>query len=71
LAGGVEGWQDVRGMYVLPGIEDGPPTVYWMSATSFHQALLESVVAEPDASASPAPGSSSSEAPSTDPAATP
>jgi hypothetical protein len=59
LAGGDDGWQDLRGMYALPGVEEGPPTVFWISGTALHQALLEPV---PDGSASPSasPGPSSS-----------
>jgi len=70
LAGDADGWGDVRGMYVVPGIEEGPPRVFWLSATAFHQAFLEPVTIEPDASASPGP-SSSSEEPSTVPSAAP
>src|SRR5688500_753447 len=33
LAAEAEGWQDLRGLYVLPGVEEGPPTVYWLSST--------------------------------------
>ena len=55
LAGGDDGWEDIRGMYVLPGVEEGPPTVVWVSATALHQALLEPV---PDGSASPSPAGS-------------
>ena len=70
LAGGDEGWSDLRGFYVVPGVEDAPPTVFWLSATALHQALLEPAAA-PGASAppstSPAPGSSASGAPSAAP----
>jgi hypothetical protein len=70
LAGGDEGWKDLRGLYVVPGVEEAPPTVFWLSATALHQALLEPV-AGPGASAppstSPAPGSSASGAPSAAP----
>ncbi len=71
LAGGAEGWDDVRGMYVLPGVEEGPPAVYWVSQAGFHKSFLEAVSTDPDASASPGPGSSSSAEPSTVPSATP
>jgi hypothetical protein len=70
LAGEADSWGDIRGMYVVPGIEEGPPRVFWVSATAFHQAFLEPV-SEPDASASPGPGSSSSQEPSTAPSANP
>jgi hypothetical protein len=71
LAGDTDGWGDIRGMYVVPGIEEGPPRVFWASATAFHQAFLEPVTIDPDASASPGPGSSSSAEPSTAPSAAP
>ena len=71
LAGDFAAWQDLRGMYVLPGVEEGPPAVYWVSATAFHKVLLEPVADAADPSASPGPGSSASEEPSTAPAATP
>ncbi len=70
LAVGDDGWEDMRGMYVLPGVEGAPPTAYWVSATAFHSALLEPV-SDAAPSASPGPGSSGSEAPSTAPTATP
>ncbi len=68
LAGGEEGWADLRGLYVVPGVEEAPPTVFWLSATAFHQALLEPV---DSASPSASPGSSGSGDPSTAPSATP
>ncbi len=71
LAAGAEGWGDVRGMYVLPGVEDGPPAVYWVSPTSFNKAFLEQIVDEATPSGSPGPGSSASEEPSTAPSTTP
>ena len=71
LAGGDEGWKDLRGMYVLPGVEEGPPTVVWASGTALHQALLEPVAVGPSPSASPGPGSSASGPPSTEPTAAP
>jgi hypothetical protein len=75
LKGGDEGWKDLRGFYVLPGVEEGPPTVVWVSATSLHQALLEQVPDDAGASPSPsgsgAPGSSASGQPSTEPTAAP
>jgi hypothetical protein len=74
LAGGDPAWQDFRGMYIVPGVEEGPPTVVWVSGNSLNQALLEAV---PDASASPspagsgAPNPSASAVPSTEPSAAP
>ncbi|MDF2734042.1 MAG: Stp1/IreP family PP2C-type Ser/Thr phosphatase [Chloroflexota bacterium] len=71
LAAGAEGWGDMRGMYVLPGVEDGPPAVYWVSPTSFNKAFLEQIVDEATPSGSPGPGSGASEEPSTAPSTTP
>ena len=71
LAAGSEGWEDVRGIYALPGVEEAPPTVYWVTATGFHEALLQPVSDTAAPSASPGPGSSDSVAPSTAPSATP
>jgi hypothetical protein len=73
LAGGVEGWNDLRGFYVLPGVEEGPPTVVWVTGTALHQALLEPVLNDDAASPSPAgsggPSSGTSGKPSTGPSA--
>jgi hypothetical protein len=68
-----EGWQDLRGFYVLPGIEEGPPTVFWISSSALHQALLEPVSDDGAASPSTSPGPSAgaSGAPSTEPTAAP
>jgi len=71
LAGDFAAWQDLRGMYVLPGIEEAPPTVYWLSANAFHKAPLEPVADEAAPSGSPGPGSSASEEPSTAPSTAP
>ena len=43
LAGGAEDWSDLRAMYVIPGIEEAPPTVVWLSENAVHQAVLEAV----------------------------
>jgi hypothetical protein len=49
-----DAWDDLRGMYVLPGLEDGPATLLWISQDAVHQSVLEAVVEEePGASASP------------------
>ena len=61
-------------MYIMPGVEEAPPTVVWVSGNSLNQAVLEAV---PDASASPspagsgAPDASASAVPSTEPSAAP
>jgi hypothetical protein len=72
LAGDPEGWKDMRGMYIIPGVEEGPPTVVWVTATGLHQALLEQVPVDgATPSTSPAPGASGSGAPSAGPTAAP
>ena len=43
LAGGVADWSDLRAMYVIPGIEDAPATLVWLSRDGVHQAVLEAV----------------------------
>jgi hypothetical protein len=52
-----DGWKDLRAMYVIPGVEEAPATVVWLSASGVHQAVLTAVEAptEPDASGSPGP----------------
>ena len=50
LAGGREDWEDLRGLYVIPGVEERPATLVWLSKTGLHQAMLEAV---PDDGASP------------------
>ncbi len=51
LSGDKRAWEGLRGMYVLPGVEDAPPTVVWLSKSGVHQAIL---VAAPDADEAPA-----------------
>jgi serine/threonine protein phosphatase PrpC len=43
LAGGATDWSDFRAMYIVPGIEEAPPTVVWLSVNGVHQAILEAV----------------------------
>ena len=64
LAGGAPDWSDLRSMYIVPGIEEGPPTLYWLSLNAVHAAVLEAV---PDV----APRSTPSASPSADASATP
>jgi hypothetical protein len=66
-----DGWKDLRAMYVIPGIEDQPATLVWLSADGVHQAVL---AAAPDDSASPGASgspSASGAAPSASVAASP
>jgi hypothetical protein len=67
LAGGVDGWDDLRSFYVVPGVGDAPASVVWLSANGVYQAVLEEA---PDvAPATPAPSGSpaGSAKPSTSP----
>jgi hypothetical protein len=57
LAGGAEDWLDFRAMYIVPGIEEAPPTVVWLSLNAVHQAVLEAV---PDVAPKPSPSASPS-----------
>ena len=61
-AGGGPEWDDIRGLYVLPGVEDAPSTLVWMGRNTVHQAPLIAVPEEeigpsarPSAGASAAP----------------
>jgi hypothetical protein len=55
LAGGAQDWSDFRAMYIVPGIEEAPPTLYWLSLNAVHQAVLEAV---PDVAPDPTPSAS-------------
>lgn len=68
LAGGSTAWQDVRGMYLIPGAEAGAPaTLVWVTKEALMSAVLEGVPDEPVAS----PGPSSSSGPAGAPSAAP
>jgi hypothetical protein len=64
LAAGADGWEDMRGFYVVPPGEDaeGPPEIVWISRNSVNQAKLEAVSDDP--TASPGPSGAPSQAPS-------
>ncbi len=55
LAGGADDWSDFRAMYIVPGIEEAPPTLVWLSLNAVHQAVLEVV---PDVAPKPTPSTS-------------
>jgi hypothetical protein len=60
LAGGRSDWTDLRAMYIVPGTEDEPATLYWLSSDSINQASLVPVpdtLAGPSAAPSTAPSS--------------
>ena len=69
LAGGVEGWDDVRGMYVTLGIDEIPATLVWIGADGVHEAVLDAVPDVPPPSPTAAP--TDTPAPSASPKATP
>ena len=58
LAGGARDWSDLRAMYIIPGIEEAPATVVWLSLTGVHQAVLEAV---PDVAPKPTPSAAQSD----------
>ena len=64
LAGGVTDWSDLRAMSIIPGIQDGPATVVWLSRDGVHQAVLEAVPDVAPASFAPASPATSSAVPS-------
>jgi hypothetical protein len=65
LAGGDAGWSDLQGMVVLPGADaEAPSTLWWISSTGLHSAVLEAAPEAPSAS----PSASPSIAPSASPA---
>jgi hypothetical protein len=60
-----DGWKDLRAMYVIPGIEDQPATLVWLSADGVHQSVLAAVPedgASPGASGGPTPSGASTSA---------
>jgi hypothetical protein len=67
LAGYAPGWDDLRGMVVLAGVDSGPATLIWASKDTVYTTILEKVAdTAPSASGSPSP--SASVAPSRKPA---
>ena len=53
LAGGAEGWADLRGWYVEPGVGGEPDTLVWISKGAVHRAILEATTTAPAGSAGP------------------
>ena len=60
-----DGWSDLRGMYVIPGVEEQPDRLIWLSKDAIHQVVLQAAP-ETDG-ASPSPGASGSPAASASP----
>ncbi len=65
LADGGTAWSDLRGMYIIPGTADAPPTLVWLSSNGVNQSVL---IAAPDAAPQASPGASASPGPSASPA---
>jgi hypothetical protein len=65
LAGGVRGWQDLRGMYVVLAPDNAPPTLVWATKDGVYSSILDRVpdVAAPSASPSPSPPGSGGASP--------
>ena len=68
IAGGGDDWSDLRSMYILPGAEDQPATMIWLSTSALGQVFLEAVPDEPGATPRPTAEPDASAEPSTDPA---
>jgi hypothetical protein len=58
LVGDDEGWNDLRGMYVIPGVDEAPAKLVWLSASGLHEATLAAVDDDAAASAEPSGGAS-------------
>jgi hypothetical protein len=58
LAGGVKGWEDLRGMYVVLAADEAPATLVWATKDAVYSSILDAVPDVPTASASPAPSDS-------------
>jgi hypothetical protein len=66
LAGGLPDWGDLRGMYIIAGIDEAPATLIWLAADRVGQVALEAV---PDVAPTPSPEPSDASDESADPAA--
>lgn len=62
-----DGWADLRGMYVIAGVEDQPDRLIWLSKDSVNQAVLQAAPETDGASPSPSAGGSGSPAASASP----
>jgi hypothetical protein len=60
-----DAWADLRAMYIIPGLEDQPDKLVWLSKDAVNQTVLEAAPGTDGASASPSAGASGS--PSTAP----
>ncbi len=57
------GWKDLRGMFVMPGADGDPPTIFWIDGKRFYSSTLKPV-ATPSASPAPSGSARPSEKPS-------
>jgi hypothetical protein len=71
LAGGLQDWADLRGMYIIPGIEEAPPTLVWLSLDSVNQAVLQAVPDPAPVAPSARPSAAASASPEPTPTPTP
>ena len=53
LAGGDPAWEDLRGMFVRPGIEGDPAVLYWVGPDTLYESVLIAVPDVPAATPSP------------------
>jgi hypothetical protein len=60
LMGDDQGWDGLRGMYVIPGVDEAPAKLVWLSASGLHEATLATVDDDAAASAAPSAGASGS-----------
>jgi hypothetical protein len=61
LTGSAQGWSDLRGWYVEPGVAEVPDALVWINATGVHRSILEQATSAP---ASPGPSGGASPRPS-------
>lgn len=66
LAGGRPDWADLRGLYVVPGVDEAPTTLVWLGSSSIGEVVLQAV---PDVAPSPTPRPTAT--PAEDPSAEP
>jgi hypothetical protein len=71
-ADGDREWADMRGMYVIPGVEEGPATLVWIDGGRLWTTVLEQALGEaPIEGPSPSPPGSGEPSPSAAPPASP
>jgi hypothetical protein len=58
-----DSWEGLLAMYALPGLEEAPDTLVWLSETGVHQVVLQ---AAPEPGASPSPSADPDASPSAD-----